>query len=274
MAIKISLAMQKGGVGKTSTVVSLADALRRLGFRVLVLDLDPQANASRILAAAPPTSLTMTDFILNAATSLHEAISPAKLPDIGLVCSNIRLATVDHRLRNPEQYPQPVQQVQRKLGGVINFDFVLFDCPPSLSLLTMNGLAASDYVIIPMESGSKFSFDGVDDLLDTIRNVRAVQEKLEVLGVLVTKHDHRHNVCRAVVSSIAGKFGSLLFETTITSSTATRKAEFAGMPVTQYDRKCAAARDYTRFARELLGRLGMEPKKKRAVEEAVVEVPA
>lgn len=262
MVTRIAVAMQKGGVGKTATVINLADALRRIGFRVLVVDMDPQANASRILGSVPLTSVspTVVDLILDSGVTLHEATKAAKLPDIGVVYSNIRLAAVEHRLRNPERYPQPVQQLQRKLAQVNGFDFVLVDCPPSLSLLTMNGMAASDYLIIPIESGSQFSFDGVEDLFDTVRIVQTVQERLQILGVLITKHDHRHNICKAVITAIADRFGKLLFETTIASSTATKKAEFEAMTVIQYDRKCGAARDYQQCAREMLERLEIAPK--------------
>jgi chromosome partitioning protein len=262
MVTRIAVAMQKGGVGKTATVVNLADALRRTGFRVLVVDMDPQANASRILGALPPTSVspTVVDLILDSAVGLPEATYAAKVPDIAVVYSNIRLAAIEHRLRNPERYPQPIQQLQRKLAHVKGFDFVLIDCPPSLSLLTMNGMAACDHLIVPMESGSQFSFDGVEDLFDTVRIVQTVQDRLQVLGVLVTKHDHRHNICKAVVTAIADRFGKLLFETTIASSTATKKAEFEGMTVIQYDGKCGTARDYQQLARELLRRLGMVPR--------------
>lgn len=263
MAIKIAVAMQKGGVGKTSTVVNLADALRRFGFRVLVIDLDPQANACRILGTAAPTSVfpTVTDLILNSQTQLRETINATKIPDVSLVYSNIKLAAIDHRLRNPEQYPQPLQQLQRKLDGDAGFDFILLDCPPSLSLLTMNGLAASEHLIVPMESGSQFSFDGVEDLLDIVRVVQTVQPKLELLGVLVTKHDRRQNVCKAVFSTITDKFGDDVFKTTITSSTAARKAEFGGISVIQFDRKSTASRDYMELAREILGRLNIKPRR-------------
>jgi chromosome partitioning protein len=262
MVTRIAVAMQKGGVGKTATVVNLADALRQIGFRVLVVDMDPQANASRILGAVPPTSVspTVVDLILDSAVTLPEATKAAKLPDVGVVSSTIRLAAIEHRLRNPERYPQPIQQLQRKLAQITGFDFVLVDCPPSLSLLTMNAMAACDYLIVPMESGSQFSFDGVEDLFDTVRVVQTVQERLQILGVLVTKHDPRHNICKAVITAIADRFGKLLFDTTIASSTATKKAEFEAMTVIQYDRKCGAARDYQRLAREVLERLDIAPK--------------
>jgi chromosome partitioning protein len=262
MATRIAVAMQKGGVGKTATVVNLADALRRVGCRVLVVDMDPQANASRILGAAPPPSgaPSVVDLVLDSAVTLPQATCAAKLPDIGIVHSNIRLAAIEHRLRNPERYPQPVQQLQRKLAQVHDFDFVLVDCPPSLSLLTMNGMAACDYLIIPMESGSQFSFDGVEDLFETVRIVRTVQERLQILGVLVTKHDHRHNICKAVLSAIAERFGRLLFETTITNSTAAKKAEFGAMTVLQYDGRSGPARDYRHLAREVLERVEGPPK--------------
>jgi len=259
--IRIACAMQKGGVGKTSTIVNLADALRRFGYRILVIDLDPQANACRILGTAAPTSVSpcVTELILNSQVQLKETINASKIPDVSVVYSNIKLAAIDHRLRNPEQYPQPLQQLQRKLSGEIGFDFILIDCPPSLSLLTMNGLAASDYLIVPMESGSQFSFDGVEDLLDILRIVQTVQPAVQLLGVVVTKHDRRQNVCKAVFSTITDKFGEDVFKTTITSSTSARKAEFGGVSVIQFDRKSTASKDYMDLARELLGRLGLKP---------------
>lgn len=262
MSTVIAVAMQKGGVGKTSTVVNLADALRRLGFQILVVDLDPQANACRILGTTTPTAATptVTDLILNLHTGLRETTCPTKIPDVSVVYSNIKLASIDHRLTNPQQYPQPLQQLQRKLNGDNGFDFVLLDCPPSLSLLTMNGLAASDYLVVPMESGSQFSFDGVEDLLDIVGVVKTVQPQLKLLGVLITKHDKRQNVCKAVLSTIVNKFGDDVFKTTITSSTSARKAEFRGTSVLQFDRKSTASRDYMDLAREILGRLGVAPR--------------
>lgn len=268
MPIKIAVAMQKGGVGKTSTTVNLADALRRCGYRILVVDLDPQANATRILQINRSDAPTSTDLMLNTEMKAQEAISTTKVPDISLIGANIKLASIDNALRNPERYPQPIQQLQRKLDDEeLGFDFILLDTPPSLSILTMNGLAASDHLIIPMESGSQFSFEGIEDLMDIISVVKTVRPVLNILGVLVTKHDRRQNVCRAVFSSITNRFGSEVFRTTITASTAARKAEFKGESVIQHDRKSTAAKDYIDLAREILERLNMKP------EQAASEAP-
>ena len=262
MPVKIAITMQKGGVGKTSTTVNLADALRRFGFRVLVVDLDPQANATRILQINRSDAPTSTDLMLIPELSAQDTISTTKIPDVSLIGANIKLASIDNALRNPERYPQPIQQLQRKLDGdQLAFDFVLLDTPPSLSILTMNGLAASDHLIIPMESGSQFSFEGIEDLMDIIAVVQTVREKLNILGVLVTKHDRRQNVCRAVFSSIQNRFGKEVFTTTITASTAARKAEFQGESVIQHDRKSTAAKDYLELSKEILGRLNMTPRK-------------
>ncbi len=271
MPEKIAITMQKGGVGKTSTTVNLADALRRFGFRVLVVDLDPQANATRILQMNRSDAPTSTDLMLNADLSAQDTVTATKIPDVSLIGANIKLASIDNALRNPERYPQPIQQLQRKLDAPdLAFDFVLLDTPPSLSILTMNGLAASDHLIVPMESGSQFSFEGIEDLMDIITVVQTVRQKLNILGVLVTKHDRRQNVCRAVFSSIQDRFGKEVFTTTITASTAARKAEFSGESVIQHDRKSKAAKDYMELGKEILGRLEMNPKKQTGETTAVI----
>lgn len=256
MAIRISIANQKGGCGKTSTAINLADALRRMNYKVLFLDCDAQANATKLLQMQPEANPGVTELILNNDTKLDDCLTATKLPNVSLIRGNIRLASVENRLREPSLYPIPIGVLKGKVRKETDFDFVLFDTPPSLSLITMNALAASDFVIVPMESGSGFSFDGLDDLLNIIATVRnSVQQDLAILGVLLTKHDSRKNVCQAVFQMVQDRFKEDCFATTISMSTAAQKAELQRDTVLQYDRKCSASRDYIALANEVVLRL-------------------
>jgi chromosome partitioning protein len=256
MAIRISIANQKGGCGKTSTAINLADALRRMNYKVLFLDCDAQANATKLLQMQPEANPGVTELILNPDIKLDDCLTATKLPNVSLIRGNIRLASVENRLREPSLYPIPIGVLKGKVRKETDFDIVLFDTPPSLSLITMNALAASDFVIVPMESGSGFSFDGLDDLLNIIATVRnSVQPDLAILGVLLTKHDSRRNVCQAVFQMVQDRFKGDCLSTTISMSTAAQKAELQRDTVLQYDRKCSASRDYIALANEVVTRL-------------------
>ena len=281
MAIRISIANQKGGCGKTSTAINLADALRRMGYKVLFLDCDAQANATKLLQMQPEANPGVTELILNPDTKLDDCLTATKLPNVSLVRGSIRLASVENRLREPSLYPIPIGVLKGKVRKETDFDIVLFDTPPSLSLITMNALAASDFVIVPMESGSGFSFDGLDDLLNIIATVRnSVQPELAILGVLLTKHDSRRNVCQAVFQMVQDRFKGDCLSTTISMSTAAQKAELQRDTVLQYDRKCSASRDYIALANEVVARLQhplptarVKPEMVKVIAEAIPEAP-
>jgi chromosome partitioning protein len=272
MAIRMSIANQKGGCGKTSTAINLADALRRMNMKILFIDCDPQANATKLLQLQAESHPGVTELILNQDTKLAECLTLTKLPNVSLVRGSIRLASVENRLRDPSIYPIPIGVLQKKVTKDTDFDVVIFDTPPSLSLITMNALAASDYVIVPMESGSGFSFDGLDDLLNIISTVRnSVQPDLAILGVLLTKHDARKNVCQAVLTMVKDRFKDDCLSTTISMSTTAQKAELKRDTVIQYDRKCSASRDYLALAEEIVGRLKgqITPKEKGALQKVM-----
>ena len=281
MAIRISIANQKGGCGKTSTAINLADALRRMGYKVLFVDCDAQANATKLLQMQPEANPGVTELILNPDTKLDDCLTATKLPNVSLVRGSIRLASVENRLREPSLYPIPIGVLKGKVRKETDFDIVLFDTPPSLSLITMNALAASDFVIVPMESGSGFSFDGLDDLLNIIATVRnSVQPELAILGVLLTKHDSRRNVCQAVFQMVQDRFKGDCLATTISMSTAAQKAELQRDTVLQYDRKCSASRDYIALANEVVTRLHhplptarVKPEMAKVIAEAIPEAP-
>lgn len=265
----ISVINQKGGVGKTTTVVNLASALARLGHPVLVIDLDPQANASTTLGKMDPyeVKFTTANLLLDkdstVASPWHDTIEE----DVRLIYGHVGLTRVDRELQKIHMLT-PGSALKRRMShlAIGPDEIVLIDCAPSLSFLTVNALVASDYFIVPMESGSKFSLDGYADLEEVIRDVsqEGVNPNLSCLGVLITKHDGRKNVCKAMRSAIEKRFGPLVFPTAIASSARIQEAEISKKTIFQSDRQSTGARDFMQFGREVLERLHLKPLKELA----------
>lgn len=261
----ISIINQKGGVGKTTTVVNLAAALGRLGHAVMVIDLDPQANASTTLGKMDPyevkytTANLLLDKDSDVAAPWHETIEE----DVRLIYGHVGLTKVDRDLPKIHML-MPGAALKRRLGQLaIGDEIVLIDSAPSLSLLTVNALVASDYYIVPMESGSKYSLDGYSDLEELIKDVSqdGVNPRLACLGVLITKHDGRKNVCKAMKNAIEKRFGDLVFKSAIASAAKIQEAEIVKKTIFQLDRQSTGARDFMEFGREVLTRLHLKPLK-------------
>lgn len=262
MACVISVVNQKGGVGKTTTVVHLSSALARLGYPILVIDLDPQANVSTTLGLIDPYEVKTT-----IATLMLDKVVPPPAPwydtiedHVQLVYGHVQLTKVERDLPRMS-ITMPGNVLRKRLSHMaLNDDsIVLLDCPPSLSLLTVNALVASDYCLIPIESGSKYSLDGYEDLEELIRDVRDVNPKLDILGVLITRHDGRKNVCKAMKAAIERRFGEQVFHTAITSSAKIQEAEASKRTIFQHDRQSNGARDFMALGREVLARLQLQP---------------
>ena len=258
----ISVVNQKGGVGKTTTVVHLSAALARLGYPVLVVDLDPQANVSTTLGLIDPYEVKTT-----IATLMLDKGTPSPAPwydtieeQVQLIYGHVQLTKVERDLPRMS-ITMPGNVLRKRLSQMALSDehLILLDCPPSLSLLTVNALVASDYCLIPIESGSKYSLDGYEDLEELIRDVRDVNPKLEILGVLITRHDGRKNVCKAMKAAIARRFGPQVFQTAITSSAKIQEAEASKRTIFQHDRQSNGARDFMDLGREVLSRLQLPP---------------
>jgi chromosome partitioning protein len=257
----ISVANQKGGIGKTTTVVNLSAAVARLGHPVLVSDFDPQANASNTLGLQDPYEVRWT----TASVMLDKSSPTAPWYDtieenVQLIYGHVQLTKVEREIQRISM-TTPAFVLKKRLEKLALTDdhIVLIDCPPSLSLLTVNALVASNYCIVPMESGSKYSLDGYEDLEELIVDVRDVNPSLDILGILITKHDGRRNVCKAMKSAIERRFGQKVFETTIVSGTKIQEAETQKKSIFQQDRQSTGARDFMNLGREILSRLSLQP---------------
>jgi chromosome partitioning protein len=261
MAHVISVVNQKGGIGKTTTVVNLSAAIARLGYPVLVIDIDPQANASATLGLMDPYEVKST-----AATIMldkTDAVAPwydTIEEQVQLIYGHVQLTKVERELlRISMTMPALVLRKRLSRMALTEDQIVLIDCPPSLSLLTVNALVASNYYLIPMESGSKYSLDGYEDLEELIRDVKDVNPDLDILGVLITKHDGRKNVCKAMKAAIERRFQGKVFATTIVSAAKIQEAESTKKTVFQLDRQSTGARDFMELGREVLARLKLQP---------------
>ena len=261
MAHVLSVINQKGGVGKTTTVINLSAALARLGYPVLVIDMDPQANASKTLGHQHPHEVLWTSAKL--LSDKVGTVPPSPWydtieEDVSLIYGHISLTRVE-RVMMSSAMPQLLLRSQLEQMALDSDHIVLIDCPPSLSLLTVNALVASDGCIIPLESGSKYSLDGYEDLEELIRDVRPVNARLGVFGVLINRHDGRKKIHQAMYDAILRRFGEQVFRTSISPSVKIEETAAMKRSIFQHDRKSTGARDFMELGREVLTRLGLTP---------------
>jgi chromosome partitioning protein len=257
----ISVINQKGGVGKTTTVINLSSALARLGYPVLVVDMDPQANASKTLGRQHPHDVLWTTAKLLSDKSEASPASPwyeTIEDDVTLIYGHISLTKVE-RLMMSMAMPGLILRSKIERMALGDDQIVLIDCPPSLSMLTVNSLVASEACIVPLESGSKYSLDGYEDLEELIRDVKLVNAKLDILGFLVNRFDGRKKIHQAMCDVIRRRFANRVFTTTVTPSVKIEETPTIKKTIFQHDRKSTGARDFMELGREVLSRLGLVP---------------
>jgi chromosome partitioning protein len=251
----VAMCNQKGGVGKTTSTINLGAALADYGRRVLLVDMDPQGALSAGLGVAHyELEKTIHNVLVEPRVSIDDVLLSTRVKHMDLVPSNIDLSAAEIQLVNEVGREQTLG---RALHPVLDrYDYVLIDCQPSLGLLTVNGLACSDGVVIPTEC-EFFSLRGLALLTDTVDKVRdRLNPKLEISGILLTRYDPRTVNAREVMARVVGRFGDLVFDTVITRTVRFPETSVAGEPITTWAPKSAGAIAYRALAREVIDRFG------------------
>ena len=247
----IAVSNQKGGVGKTTTAISLGAALVEQGEHVLIVDLDPQANATSGLGVSKAPPNPIYGLILKE-QPLDDSIVPTGVPGLDLVASGPDMAGAEVELVSVMAREYRLRQALRSSQS---YDTVLIDCPPSLGLLTINALAAGDEVVIPVQC-EYYALEGLAQLLSTIDAVRSrLNSKLEVLAIVLTMEDRRNRLSLQVIEEVRRHFPRLVADSRIPRAVRLAEAPSHGMPISVYDRRSAAAEAYDDLARELATRL-------------------
>ena len=258
----LALANQKGGVGKTTTAINLGTALAAIGEDVLVIDLDPQGNASTGLGIDRAKRRVSTYEVMAGEASLAQAVVPTAVPRLSLAPSTMDLLGLELELSTLPDRAHRLRGVLKSLTqapSLSRISYVLIDCPPSLNLLTINALAAADAVLVPLQC-EFFALEGLSQLLRTVEQVRgALNPKLTIQGIVLTMFDPRNNLSAQVVADVRGFMGDKVYETVIPRNVRISEAPSHGKPALLYDLKCAGSQAYLRLASEVIQREGRVP---------------
>jgi chromosome partitioning protein len=253
----LALANQKGGVGKTTTAINLGTALAAIGEKVLILDLDPQGNASTGLGIERKNRKVSTYHVLTGAADLASAIVATAVPRLFVAPSTLDLLGVELEIAHSRDRTHRLRQAIGALAAAADadaFTYVLIDCPPSLNLLTINALAASDAVLVPLQC-EFFALEGLSQLLKTVEQVRsALNPRLMIHGIVLTMFDPRNNLSGQVVADVREFMGAKVYETMIPRNVRVSEAPSHGKPVLLYDLKCAGSQAYLKLASEIIQR--------------------
>jgi chromosome partitioning protein len=254
----LAIANQKGGVGKTTTAINLGTALAAIGEHVLIVDLDPQGNASTGLGIDRKTRRHSTYDVLTGEASLRDAVMPTVVPRLSIAPSTLDLSGLElqigqerdraYRLRNA------LVPMNAVTGGAADFTYVLVDCPPSLNLLTVNAMAAANAILVPLQC-EFFALEGLSSLLKTVDQVKeTLNPGLTIHGIVLTMHDARNNLSNQVAADVRTHMGHKVYDTMIPRNVRVSEAPSYGKPVLVYDLKCVGSEAYLRLATEVIQR--------------------
>ncbi len=246
------VANQKGGVGKTTTAINLGTALAAVGEKVLLIDSDPQGNASTGLGVGRALRKTTLYDVLMGETSITEAVVKTAVPGLDLTPSDPDLSGVELELGQQARRSFKLRDALEPLRDGRSYTYVLIDCPPSLNLLTVNAMAAADAVLVPLQC-EFFALEGLSQLMRTIDLVRgSLNPSLEIQGVVLTMYDRRNSLSEQVARDVRSHFGETVYDTVIPRNVRVSEAPSFGKPVLVYDLKCAGSQAYLKLAREVV----------------------
>ncbi len=256
----IVLANQKGGVGKTTTAINLGTALAAVGESVLLIDLDPQGNASTGLGIDRRAREVSTYHVLSGEATLAQAAVKTAVPNLAVAPATMDLLGVDLEIADHRDRPFKLRSAIAALDAAEpeadtdRYTYILVDCPPSLSLLTINALTAADSILVPLQC-EFFALEGLSQLLSTVRQVQqTLNGALTIHGILITMFDPRNNLAAQVVADVRATMGDQVYETMIPRNVRVSEAPSHGKPVLLYDLKCAGSQAYLKLASEVLQR--------------------
>jgi chromosome partitioning protein len=256
--IRVAIANQKGGVGKTTTAINIATAMAAIGWRTLLIDLDPQGNASTGLGIeSADRAMSSYDLLVDQAP-LADCLMPTRIPGLDLMPATVDLSGAEVELVNVDGRTDRLRQA---LNNQTNHEICFIDCPPSLGLLTLNAMTAADTLLVPLQC-EFFALEGLSQLLQTVERVQQrFNPDLGIIGVALTMFDRRNRLTDQVADDVRSCLGPLVFETVIPRNVRLSEAPSHGLPALIYDHACTGSRAYMALARELIGRL---PERRKA----------
>jgi len=257
--IRVAIANQKGGVGKTTTAINIATALAATGWRTLLIDLDPQGNASTGIGISKSERKRSSYDLLVDQAPLAECVLSTRIPNLDLVPATVDLSGAEIELVAVDQRTDRLADALDKANPA--YDIAFIDCPPSLGLLTLNALVAADTLLVPLQC-EFFALEGLSQLLQTVERVQQrFNADLGIIGVALTMFDRRNRLTDQVADDVRSCLNELVFETVIPRNVRLSEAPSHGLPALVYDHACAGSRAYMALARELITRL---PERRKA----------